>query len=218
MAYSFPLSVAQFFQLLPIRELTFDIPEAMEMSETGAGEILTADLGTRLWRGEVQLGDMDPDEAAEVLPLFDVLRRSGASFMVYDVGRPAPRADLTGSILGGAAPKLHTVSATSREIRISGLPVGYELRRHDYLAFSYGASPTRFALHRLAAGAIANGAGLTPLFEVSPNLRPGWALNADVTLVRASCKAIIVPGSFQSGRRKARLTTGAGFKFVQTLR
>ena len=218
MAFPFPLTTAQFFQLLPIRELTFDIPEAMEMSETGGGEILTADLGTRLWRGEVQLGDMEPDEAAEVLPLFDVLRRSGASFMVYDVGRPAPRADLTGSIIAGYAPRLHSVSSGGREIRISSLPPGYELRRHDYVAFSYGASPTRFALHRLASGALASGAGLTPLFEVSPNLRPGWALNADVTLVRASCKAILVPGSFRSGRRKARLTTGAGFQFVQTLR
>jgi len=218
MAFSFPLTTAQFFQLLPVREISFDLPESVEHSETGAGEILTADLGTRLWKGEVSLDGMTPDEAATVLPLLDVLRRAGGSFMAYDLSRPGPRYDLTGTILGASVPKLHTVAANTREIRISGLPAAYQLRSHDYLAFSYGASPTRYALHRIATGATADGTGLTPLIEVSPNLRPGWALNADVKLVRASCKAVLVPGSVQPGRRKAALTSGAGFKFIQTLR
>lgn len=218
MPYSFPLSLAQFVDILPIREMTFDLPEAVEMSETGGGEILTADLGTRLWQGEVQLGDMLPDEAAEALAMLDVLRRAGGSFMVHDRARPWPRADAGGVLLGAAIPTIHSVNANLREMRLGALPGGYQLRRHDYLAFSYASGPVRHALHRIAAPATANGAGTTPFFEVSPNIRPGWTAGATVALVKPACKAVIVPGSVQPGRRRARLTVGATFRWQQTLR
>lgn len=218
MAYSFPLTRAQLMDLLPVQEMTFDLPEAMEVSETGAGEILTAELGTRLWSGEIRLGDMTPDEAAEALAMIDVLRQPGASFMVHDIARPFPRSDLSGAALAGAAPVLDAVHANTREIRLSGLPAGFQLRRHDYLAFAYGTNPLRHALHRIAAPASASGTGLTGYFEVSPNIRPGWVTGTTVSLSRAACKAILVPKSVQPGRRRHTLTTGVSFRWVQTLR
>jgi hypothetical protein len=218
MAYSFPLTRAQFMDLLPVQEMTFDLPEAMEVSETGAGEILTAELGTRLWSGEIRLGDMTPDEAAEALAMIDVLRQPGASFMVHDIARPFPRSDLSEAALAGAAPKLSAVHANNREIRISGLTPGYQLRRFDSLAFTYAANPLRYALHRIASPATADASGLTGYFEVSPNIRPGWVTGTAVSLSRAACKAILVPKSVQPGRRRHTLTTGASFRWVQTLR
>ncbi|MDR5655365.1 hypothetical protein [Ruixingdingia sedimenti] len=218
MAYSFPLSLADFWDILPIRELTFDLPEAVEISETGGGEILTADLGTRLWQGEVVLGDMTPDEAADVSAMLDIVRRAGGSFFATDRARPWPRSDWGGSVLGAASVTMHSVAGTSREMRLQGLPVGYQLRRGDRLAYSYGTNPVRYALHRVASPATADEAGVTPLFEVSPNLRPGWPDLAAVTLVKPACKAVIVPGSVQPGRRRARLTVGSSFRFQQTLR
>lgn len=218
MAYSFPLTRAQFMDLLPVQEMTFDLPEAMEVSETGAGEILTAELGTRLWSGEIRLGDMTPDEAAEALAMIDVLRQPGASFMVHDIARPFPRSDLSGAALAGAAPKLSAVHANNREIRISGLTPGYQLRRFDSLSFTYAANPLRHALHRIASPATADASGLTGYFEVSPNIRPGWVTGTAVSLSRAACKAILVPKSVQPGRRRHTLTTGASFRWVQTLR
>lgn len=218
MAYAFPLTTAQFMDRLPIQEITFDPAEAMEVSETGGGEILTADLGTRLWKGQIALGDMTPDEAAEVMPLIDILRRGAGSFMVHDVSHPAPRNDPTGSILGVASPVLHSVHANMRDIRLGGLPIGYQIRPHDYVAFSYGSNPVRYALHRVAIQRSAASDGTTGWVEVSPNIRPGFTAGAAVTLMKASCKAIIVPGSFQPGRRKATMTAGVSFDFIQTLR
>lgn len=218
MAYSFPLTVAQFMAVLPISAMTFDLPEAVEISETGGGEILTADLGTRLWNGEITLGDMTADEAAEVMARLDVLRRAGGSFMCHDVARPFPRVDVTGASLAGASPTLLSVAGSTREISLSGLPANFQLRRYDYLGFSYGTNPVRHALHRIAAPVTANGVGTTGLFEVSPNIRPGWVSGAAVSLSKPSCKAIIVPGSVNPGRRKSTMTTGASFRFIQTLR
>lgn len=218
MAYSFPLSLAQFMDILPIREMTFDLPETMELSETGGGEVLAADLGTRLWQGEIQLGDMTADEAAEALAMLDVLRRAAGSFMVHDKRRPAPRSDLNGAALSGFAVKLASVSGNTREVTLSGLPAGFQLLRHDYLAFSYGTNPTRYALHRIASPATANGSGVTGLFEVSPNIRPGWVANAAVSLVKPACKARILPGSVNPGRHRHTMTAGVSFRFQQTLR
>ncbi len=218
MAYTFPLPVSQFWALLPIRELSFDLSENVEVTgETEGGEVLTAQRGTRLWQGEVMLDDMLPAEAAETGAMLDVVRRHGASFMAFDTGRPGPRADLAGVALVGSTPRLNAVAANNCEIRVSGLPGNYRLERSDYLAFSYGANPVRFALHRLAAPVTANGSGLTPFVEVSPNLRPGWAANAPVTLAPAACKFRIQPGSFNPGRRRSALTTGVGFRITQIL-
>lgn len=219
MAYAFPLTTAQFMSILPIREMVFDIPEALETSETGGGEILTADLGTRLWQGEVILDDMQRNEAAEVLAMLSVLRQAGASFTLYDVGRPFPRYDPTGSILGASTPTLHQVNANMRDIRLTGLPSGYRVNRHDYLAFSYGTNPTRHALHRAVSLQQANAAGtFGGWLEVAPAVRPGFEIGASVSLIRPTCKAVIVPGSVNPGRRRATMTVGASFKFMQTLR
>lgn len=218
MAFSFPLTPAQFMSVLPVQDITFDVAEAMEMSETGGGEVLMADLGSRLWRGKVTLGDMTADEAADVVPMIDILRRGGGSFMAYDVSRPAPRYDPTGTILGAASPVLAQVHANMRDIRIGGLPNGYRIRPYDYVAFAYGTNPVRYALHRAVIQRIATSDGTTGWFEVTPNIRPGFAVGAAVTLLKASCKAVIVPGSFQPGRRKATMTTGVSFDFIQTLR
>ena len=217
MAFAFPLTAAQFMDILPIRDMVFDLPEAMEASETGGGEIMTADLGTRLWRGKISLDSMTSLEADEVMSRLDVLRRTGASFLAHDPRRPGPRMDVDGALLGAASPTLDAVLPNGRDIRISGLPPGYALRHHDYIAFNYGTNPVRRALHRLAAPATANGAGLVTV-EVSPNIRAGASVGAAIRLIKPACKAIIVPGSVQPGQHKATLTVGVSFDWIQTLR
>ncbi|MBC9246747.1 hypothetical protein H4P12_08480 [Paracoccus sp. 11-3] len=218
MAYSFPLTTAQFLSYLPIQDMSFDIPEAIELSETGGGEILTADLGTRLWEGEVILGILTEEERDFATAMLDVLRRPGASFLVHDVRRPAPRHDPDGTILGNRDVVLDTVSGNNRELRLAGLPVGYQFRRHDYLAFRYGSDPVRYALHRIAEPGSSDVSGVTGLIEITPNIRPGWTPRLSVTLHRAACKAIVLPGSFDPGRRRGTMTEGMRFRFRQTLR
>ncbi|MCI5097530.1 MAG: hypothetical protein MRY77_14540 [Rhodobacteraceae bacterium] len=216
MSYSFPLG-PEFLDLLPIQSMGFDLPSQAEFSKTAGGEILEAALGTRLWQGKIVLDKMTTDEEADVLAMIDVVTSPGASFMVHDVKRPWLRKDPKGLNLAGSAPTLLDVSADTRSVNIAGLPAGLELSRGDYLAFSYGANPERFALHRVSAPATVGAGGETGLVEVRPNVRPGWAVGATVSMTRAACKAKIVPGSFDPGSR-GRLTTGVSFNWIQTLR
>lgn len=215
---TFPAALDDFLARLPIAKATFECPESLELSESGGGDLLTADIGERLWQGEVTLGKITRDEDADAITLIDVLR-SGRTFLAFDIRRPGPRADLTGATLGSAAVAIHALPVNNRQVRLAGLPVGYTLQRGDYLGWDYGSAPIRRALHKVVdIGVQADAAGITPAFEVIPNIREGATVGAAVRLVRPYCTAIIVPSSVTTGTAAATMTEGAKFQWRQTLR
>lgn len=220
MPVSFPMNIAAFLDMLPVKSVVFELPEAVEMSRTGGGELLRSNIGNRLWQGEVMLGNLLPYEARDAQALIDLMRGAGSSFLAYHTRFPFPRQDPTGAIVAGASPQILALDAgDARLMSLKGLPVGYALTRGDYLSFTYGLNPVRYGLHRVQeVSVLANGAGETPLFEVMPPLRPGVELDGAVELRRAHCKAVIVPDSTQTGRQTRFMRDGMSFKFQQTLR
>ena len=219
MAVSFPLSTATFMDQLLIKTIKFECPEQVEANTTGGGELLRADLAPMLWQGDVRFGVMLLTEATMAEGLLDLLRGPARSFYAYDTRRPAPLLDPTGSVLGASAPTLHTIGANNRDIRLQGLPNGYRLSRGDYLSFDYGSSPVRRALHRVFTSLVTTATGgITPTFEITPPLRAGAAVGAAVTLLKASCKAVIIPNSIDTGTTSKTVNDGMAFKFSQTLR
>ena len=193
MAYSFPLTAAQFFGTLRVQSARFWLPDATVQEGNEGGELFTATRGPRLWQAEFSLiqgyhADMDREQA-----LVSLLPMPGASFFAYDPRRTGPHYDPDGAILGAASP---TVSGSNaREISITGLPVGYRIRRGDYIGFSYGASPTRHALHRAVDEATANAGGVASGIDVVPPIRPGLTNGTAVRFVLPVCKMVAVPGS-----------------------
>ena len=218
MALTFPLSITQFFNKLPISTPAFSLGEAMQSSQTGGGEVLNAALGTRLWRGQVTFGPMTYAEMAEVEGLVEALRQPGRSFMAYDVRYPWPAGDFGGVIVAGQSVKINALPAGARTLTLSGLTAGYAIAPGTYLAFAYGSAPIRYALHRVIAGGVANGAGITPALEVVPAIRPGAVTGSAVTLVRPACKAVILPGSTEPGQSRRGIVEGFTFSFIQSLR
>lgn len=85
---TFPLSLAGFFDLLPIGAFRMAPQEAVELSETAGGEVLPADIGTSLWTGEIDLSLVTHAEAGDVTPLINLLRRPGTAFLCSDPTRP----------------------------------------------------------------------------------------------------------------------------------
>ncbi|MBJ2150601.1 hypothetical protein [Paracoccus sp. IB05] len=215
--YTFPLTLAQFFDLLPIGSVRFEPTENLEISETTDGVLLVADIGVSLWQGTFILSDVMHEEALEISPLINLLRRAGASFLVTDPRRPWPRRDPGGALLSGYAPKLIGVAANRREINIRGLPPGYQLSRGDLVSFTYGAGPLRYGLHELMAPVAANSMGNTPLVEVSPPLRPGVLADADLTFVNPVCKAMLTPKTADLGASVETVTSEMSIRWMQTL-
>lgn len=219
MALSFPLTTANFMDLLQVSQMRMDTPEQVEINQTGGGEILRADLAPMLWQGEVRLAVQTRKEAADPDVLLDLLRPAGRSFYAYDTRRPAPLLDPKGLILGANTPTIYSLVAGGRELRLQGLPAAYVLSRGDYLAFDYGTAPIRRALHRVVdKTVVAAGTGITPVFEVTPALRAGASAGAWVQLVKASCKAVLMPGSVDKGTSLRVITRDMMFQFQQTLR
>lgn len=216
MALSFPLSADQFFDLLSVSECTFSLDEAMQSSQTGGGEVISASVGSRLWMGQIALNRGYHAVVAQQNAILDMLREPGRSFFAYDFARQYPFADQGGYILGAATPTIASLPS-NREIAIEGLPPGYLLSPGDRMSFEYGSNPTRHALHQVAVGGRSDASGNLTV-EVSPGVRSGATAGAAITLIRPQIKAIIVPGSTQIGASGAGISEGASFSIVQTLR
>lgn len=215
MALTLPLSLADFFDTLHVRSAPFMLMDQQEYSGLGTGEGLAHDLGPKLWEAAVASSNMPLDDALALLGRIEALDGAINAFYAYNPARAFPKADPDGTILGVSAPTIHTIATNRKETRVTGLPAGYVLSAGDMLAVDYG-SPTRRALVRLVTGATASGAGLTPLFEVRPHLRPGVTTTLAVTLVKAAMKAKIVPGSLSTAH-DLMVTGTLGFTMRQTL-
>lgn len=216
MPLAFPLSLPDFFDTLPIARITSRPGAATTISETYSGDVIKHGRGTRLWSGRIVL-DMDHHGAvAAVEACLSLLDEPGASFMMWDTRQPHPLADPQKLILGAATPVIAALNANNRELDISGLPAGYQISRGDLLGFSYGASPTRHAYHRVVTGAAADAGGVAASVEITPFIRPGAAPGAEVTLGNPVLKAVLTAAQYGEGRSK--VTDGGTFNWLQTLR
>lgn len=163
-----------------------------ELARDAAGRTYPRELGPPLWRGDIVSADLDNDDAAEVEAIVESLGGSKRPFYVYDPRRPYPRAHAAGNFNDTG-----TISAMQggNELRLANLDAGFTLSVGDFLAFDYGAAPSR-ALHRVLETVTADGSGLTPFFEVAPHIRTGASVGSSVTLKQPSMLATIVPGQY----------------------
>lgn len=217
---TFPLALADFFDLLPVSKLVLDLPDVLDVQRTKGGTLLTSDLGDQLWSGKIDLSIMTHDEVSVVRPLINLLRRGGTSFLVSDLTRPWPRSDTDGVIIAAwaGAPQLASVGSSGREVSLSGLPPNYVLSRGDLISWTYGSSPLRYALHELVGTVEADSTGATGLVEINPPVRPGAAAGNPVTLRWPVCQARLVPGQNSTGTSEHTITTGATLSWQQMLR
>lgn len=214
---TFPLAKTTFWSKLRIQTFAaLRLGGGLQQQNTGGGEIIGAATGQRLWEGKVEL--VANYDHPEVEALLVALQDPGRSFMVETHDRLYPLADPGGARLGTATPVIASLPSGGRSMTLSGLPDGYILTPGDYIGFTRG-SPTRFELVEVLTGAVANGSGVTPEFDVTPGIRPGTTVGASVTLARPGFRAVLVPGSLQTSEvqpgRNAR--QGPAFSFRQTL-
>lgn len=215
--YTFPLPLDQFFDGLPIQSVNFDLPEMLASSQTGGGEILTADLGDRLWRADVVLAPQYYYEMETIKAKLHMLRYAARTLIVHQMPIIAPSYDRDGVILGASTVTLTNVAGNNREITLSGLPADYVLTTGDGFSFQYGANPVRYAFHQIVQGGTASSGGVATV-EVVPFIQPGATLPLAVQLIKPIFKAVIIPGSFDPGESRGKFTTGAKFSVMQTLR
>jgi hypothetical protein len=215
MALSFPLAREAFLDTLRPRSVVFDLERLTEVGRTRGGTVMTREIGPALWRGEVRLGLLNSRQASKALALIRALEAPGASFLAYRPNQIGPAADPLGTTLGASVVTVTGVNGSL--ISLGGLPAGYELTPGDYLSFDYGSNPVRLGFHEVIEGVSADGAGDTAQFQIGPTLRPGLSVGTQVRLVKPYFKAVITPGSVNSGTTTGRNTSGVSFAFQQSL-
>jgi hypothetical protein len=216
MAQVFPISNSAFFEDLHIRSASFDLPTNQLITRSAGGDVMRAELGARLWRTTVDLVPMTHRDAEQIRAKLHLLRQPNASLIIRPKPNYAPAYDPDGSIIASSTVLLNTVQSNLRDIRLSGLPASYALTPGDYLSFTYGTDPVRYAFHQVVSAATAGGGGVTPDFEVIPPIRPGYSIGATVRLLRPWMKAVLVESS--TGTAGVAVTDGLSLTLQQTLR
>jgi hypothetical protein len=218
MPLTFPLPLDEFFDDLPIGAGEIDLSEALEMSETGKGEILTASIGERLWTAKFEIASCSYEEADAIKARLDTLRYPGRSLFVRPTPSIGPVADRDGLIMGVYEPKINTVESNNRVVLLEDLPPNYALNNGDFFSYQYGSNPIRYALHQICNG-FEGYPGGGSIIEVSSFVQPGWEAGVTlIELIRPFFKAVLVPGSVNPGRKASQRVEGIAFSLIQTFR
>lgn len=179
---------------LGLESATFHPSWGQEISGQASGQVRVKDLRPMLWRATLQTREFNHDDVSQVQADLMLMEGSLDTFYCYNPRRPYPQADPDGSLLGASTVLIHAIGGSNRTLRLSGLPIGYQITKGDFLSFDYG-SPGSRALHIVNDTVAADGSGLTASFGVQPPIRPGASVGLEVELVQPSGEFRIVPGS-----------------------
>lgn len=183
--------------LLEVESATFGLQRQRELSRAGSGTVYRKDLGPAFLMASIQSVPLEHATAEQVMALIESMEDQLSTFYVHNPRMRFPQSDPQGTLLGSATPVIASVNADNKRVTISGLPAGYVLTRGDWFGVDY-LSPSRRALYRVVDATVtADGDGLTPLFEVSPNIRTGLTAGDSVLLKKPGCNMMILPGSLQ---------------------
>lgn len=201
---------------LDLTSMPFELVPMVEVTPLRSGKQIALDLGPSLWSVEASSVPLGEEDFGRVRALFDTLS-SLEAINVYDHLREYPLRYAGGwpawSPAFDGTCDLVDVSEDTKTVSLDGLPEEFELCPGDYVGWPYDNDSQ--ALHRVSAGGIASG-GLLGV-EVRPFIRPVTLSPFPiVSLYRASCRMIVVPGSLKmptDGDRLGRAT----FRLIQTL-
>lgn len=209
-------TLAQVFGAFKVASMVLDLDEALQSSRTQGGQIITDDVGARLWRAEVTLAPSRSSLRTGTPARLLLMREAARVFEVGPRGPMAsPQADPGGTILGAATPVTGGFTTDRRDMQITGLPAGYVLTPGDYLSFPHGTG--LHAFHMVVTGATASAGGVATV-EVVPPVRNPVPVSQPVALVNPVFRASIVPGSVRVGAHVPGVAQGAAFSVVQNLR
>lgn len=212
-----------FFDRLRIASYDFHLGENLTSSQTGAGEILTAETGPRLWRGSVSLASMSHDDARAQAALVNRVMNAAESFQILDKRRQYPLRysrsawfnDANGTWWSPALESIagRTFSFVSRKpglIISPGDLVSYETQE--------GFGTNRRLLAEVAEEVVTPDDGETFTIRMTAAHRGSASSLVSASFVRPFCLAKIVPGSVSPFRRNLDHASGLSFDFVQSVK
>lgn len=216
MAYTYPLSIAAFANLLKVAKVKWRDKRNDELSGTGDGRVWSAELAPPLWTGEVTLVPAQNNEQKQIATKVRKLYGPEKTFMLFDPLSRYPQADPTGSIVGSSTVLVHTVGSARKSLRLKGLPAAYVFTVGDKLQITFSSTFNFFC--EVSESVTADGSGVTPEFEIYPHAPVGLVADDAVTVKQPACEMFIMPGTFDEGFSAGPLTEGSSFVAMERRR
>lgn len=196
----------------------FELQYRDELSGKADGTIIVKDLGPALWVLAAQSHQLRSSKLRYWKARLASLDNGIGRFYGYDLAGCWPAAYPGGSWPTGGG--FDGVSATvddlddadARKIALGGLPAGFKVSVGDYLSI-----PTRTGLHQAMEAVTANVSGVTSAFEVRPPIRANVLETDVVSVKRAACVMMLVPGSVQSTADAASGFGTVSFRGIQVV-
>lgn len=188
MAISYPRT--DLFTSRGFTQASFDLLQRQESSRTAGGDAIGKDLGPGLWVGEWTTVPSAFDDAVTYEAMLRSLDGVIGTFNAYDLRRPYPKANPSGSFTdSGAIASVQSAKA----LTLKSLPAGFVISVGDYFHFDYGSNPTNRALHQAMEAVTADGSGDTTSFEVRPHIRTGAVADIAVKFKLPSARFRLEP-------------------------
>lgn len=169
--------------------------ERQELSRNADGKSFGRSLGPPLWSGEWVTAPMRNDVYAEFESKLNALDGIIGTFYGNDPRKAYPR--VSGSSFTETSAEIYAIGGDNKSLRIEGYPAGFIISAGDYLAFTYGSSPTNTALHQVLETVVCDGSGISPFFEVRPHLRAGVVVGDPVTMKNPMAIFTLEPDSIE---------------------
>jgi hypothetical protein len=141
MALAMPLSRENLADLMLVETVTWSLGEDQELSGTGDGETLAADLGPRLWTAVCSTIAADIETIEALRARFNTLDGAIHSFYLHDPRRPFPATDPAGALLDGADVTIKSIESNRKELTLEGLPADFVLPQGTLLSVTAGDPP-----------------------------------------------------------------------------
>lgn len=201
MAITYPLDLLSGF---PGTSTRFELELNQEIDPLRSGDQVAKDLGPAVWVANYQSRVLKPTELRRWKARISSLVGAMHTFKGYDLTACYPMAYPNGSWPTGLAfDGMATIAdAEPTALALGGLPAGYVVSEGDYIAFEYGPNDAR-ALHQALESVQANETGVTSLFRVEPELRPGFPDGGGspatvAQLVQPYALMVVLPGSLSA--------------------
>lgn len=215
MVYIFPLNVEIFMDVLKTERITpFHVERYDEYSGIGTGQDIQAELAGPKWTTTFEMRPMYHAEARQIAAIVRKLHGSQHAVMIYDPSAKYPANDPKGTVLGAANVQLNSIGANNQSLSLKGLPPGYKLTFGDRGQLSFGTEGNYY--FEVSEAVQANGAGVTPVFEVFPHVPLSALVNTVVKLRKPACKMTIkAPDGFNPGKASGNMTEGITIDFLE---
>jgi len=192
---TYPVPFANLGQLLPILNVDWTLEQFQEISISGNGETLAADLARPLWTGVVTLKPQLVTEARALMAQLEALDGALETFYLANPLGWWPAMDPGGTLYGSSTPQIGAINANKKQISFKGLPIGYVLSPGDMFHVEYGGGGARRGLFRLREGATVSALGTTGSLEFRPHISASAIVDDVVSFARPAAKVKLMPGT-----------------------